>query len=290
MNNASSAPANGATGGWIFRAVFLVLGAFAIYYVYKALFRSEVKRVVLIKDIHSAKTDANKPFVFDRTVLPPLYEGGEYSVSFWMYVNDWNYRFNQAKDVLSIANTRTPNGIVTLGLQLDAKDGRLHVLTSSVNNGTMASPTNASSQAPISQGTLTARAFDSMFNTQAGMGSNVSNDCAVGPVDLQRWVHVVVALNGKTVDVYMNGKLARSCILPSIFKVDSQGYTVNVAGHSGFGGFISGVAASDYAMNPEQVYRTYQAGPLGDIGLLDYLKSFFDPSAIGTLDYPKMNN
>lgn len=290
MNNASSAPTNGIMGSWIFRAIFLVLGAFAIYYVYKALFRSEVKRVVLIKDIHSAKTDASKPFVFDRTVLPPLYEGGEYSVSFWMYVNDWNHRFNRPKDVLTIGNTQALTGTVTLNLHLDAMDGRLHVLTSSVGNGAAASPTNTSSQAPVSQGTLTSQMLNSLLDSQAGMGNNSLNDCVTGPIDLQRWVHVVVALNGKTVDVYMNGKLARSCILPSIFKVDGQSYTINVAGHTGFGGFISGVAASDYALNPEQVYRTYQAGPLGDIGLLDYLKSFFDPSAIGTLDYPKMNN
>lgn len=288
MNNASAAPA---TGGWIFRAVFLVLGAFAIYYVYKALFRSEVKRVVLIKDIHVANTDQGKQYTFNRTVLPPLYEGGEYSVSFWMYVNNWNYRFNLPKNVLSIANTQAPNGIVTMGLVLGANDSQLSVMTSSVSNGTAAaSPTTTSTQAPTGQGTLTSQLFNGIFTAQAGMGSQTrANDCVVGPVDLQRWVHVVVTLNGKTVDTYLNGKLARSCILPSIFKVDSQSYAVNVADNGGFGGFVSGVAVSDYAMNPEQVYRTYQAGPLGDIGLLDYLKSFFDPSSIGTLDYPKMN-
>lgn len=287
MNNASAAPA---TGGWLFRTIFLILGAFAIYYVYKALFRSEVKRVVLVKDIHVANTDPGKPYSFNRTVLPPLYEGGEYSVSFWMYVNNWNYRFNLPKDVLSIGNTQ-PNGIMTLGLVLDANDNRLHVMTSSVNGGApTTTPTTSAMQASVGQGTLSSSAYSGLFTSQAGMGNQTAaNDCVVGPVDLQRWVHVVVTLNGKTVDVYLNGKLARSCILPSIFKVDGQSYTVNVADHGGFGGFVSGVAASDYAMNPEQVYRTYQAGPLGDIGLLDYLKSFFDPSSIGTLDYPKMN-
>lgn len=277
MNNASSAPAS--IKGWIFRIIFLVLGAFAIYYVYKALFRSTVKRVVLIKDIHNAKTAANKPFTFDRTVLPPLYEGGEYSVSFWMYVNDWSYNLNRPKDVLSISNRTSANGIVTLGVHLDAQDNRLHVLTSSAATGS-SSPT---------QRILTTATFDSIFAATAGMGVNAPNDCVVTSVDLQRWVHIVVALNGKTVDVYMNGKLVRSCILPSVFKVDGQGYVVNVAGHTGFGGFVSGVAVSDYALNPEQVYRTYQAGPLADVSIMDYLKSFFDPGAIGTLDYPKMN-
>ena len=132
-----------------------------------------------------------------------------------------------------------------------------------------------------------------MFKADAGVGSasltmTGLNDCKVSSIAFQRWVHIALILDGKTCDVYIDGKLARSCILPSQF-MGAPGASIKVGDNGGFGGYVSGVRAMSYAMNPEQVYRDYQAGPLGAISLWEYIKSFFNPKTIGTLDYPKMN-
>ena len=78
---------------------------------------------------------------------------------------------------------------------------------------------------------------------------------------MQRWVNVVVAVNGKTVDVYIDGKLQRSCVLPNPFKVDSTGYTGYLLEKGGFAGKISTTSMYDTALNPEMVYKNYIAGP-----------------------------
>jgi hypothetical protein len=291
MNNSSSAaPASG--GSMIIKVVLLVVGAIAIYYSYKFLFTSPTQSVSLLADIH--KGDVDKPYIFSRATVPPLYEGGEYSISMWVYVNNWTgVRNNYNKEVLTIGNRKLPQGKITLGVYLDAIENMIHVKTSSVNDCTTTSVTNASAPAPAASGQcLRNSAYNDMFKNPT-IGSNAlgftPGDCSVTPFEFQKWVQVVVTLNGKTVDVYVDGKLARSCVASGIIAVDSGDYSINIADNGGFGGFISGVNAYDYALNPEQVYRSYMNGPMGSVSFSDYMKSFFDPKSIGTLEYPKMN-
>jgi hypothetical protein len=292
--NAYSAPASGVTGSLIFKVVFIVAGVAAIYATYKFLFVSELKKTVILSDIHSAKTDPTKPYTTDVSKLPPLYEGGEYSVSFWMYVNDWNYKTGVNKEVISIGNRSSPDGQITLGAYLDATENTLHVRVNSANCSASAPAATAMSGPATTDGKtcMTWGNYEQLFKGMAGMaGPDNYLDCSVTPILFQRWVHVVITLNSRTVDTYVDGKLARSCVLDNIYKVDAnaKARTLDFAGSGGYGGFTSGVAAYDYALNPEQVYRSYMAGPLGEVSLMDYLKSFFDPQSIGTLDYPKMN-
>ncbi len=290
--NASSAPASGFTGSMIFKVILIVAGAAAIYATYKFLFVSSLQKAVIIQDIYEANV---KPIIADTKVIPPLYEGGEYSVSFWMYVNDWVYKANTNKEVITLGNRGSADGQITLGAYLDATENTLHVRVNSVNCGGAAAPATATS-APASTGSKTCMTwgnYSALFNgVPGGMGPNDNYlDCAVTPILFQRWTHVVITLNSRTVDTYVDGKLARSCVLDGIYKVDqnSAGRTLVFAGNGGYGGFCSGIAAYDYALNPEQVYRSYMAGPLGEVSLKDYLKSFFDPKSIGTIDYPKRN-
>ena len=57
--------------------------------------------------------------------------------------------------------------------------------------------------------------------------------------------------------------------------------------NGGFEGFLSNVEVFDYTLNPEQVWRLYMAGPGPKVGMLDYLKSLFDPQGSVSLMYPK---
>ncbi len=292
--NAYSAPATGATGSMIFKVVFIVAGAAAIYATYKYLFVSELRKTVVIQDIYSAKTDPTKPITTDVSKLPPLYEGGEYSVSFWLYVNDWNYKTGVNKEVISLGNRSSADGQITLGAYLDAVENTLHVRVNSANcGGASTNATMSSGPAPSgAKACMTWGNYQQLFSGMAAaVGPDTYLDCAVTPILFQRWTHVAITLNSRTVDTYVDGKLARSCVLDGIYKVDANGKarTLDFAGSGGYGGFCSGVAAYDYALNPEQVYRSYMKGPLGEVSLMDYLKSFFDPQSIGTLDYPKMN-
>jgi hypothetical protein len=134
----------------------------------------------------------------------------------------------------------------------------------------------------------------STFNTDfsvppQGVDTGYFPSCDLVEVELQRWINITVVLSGRSVDVYMDGKLARSCVLPSFFKVDPSGYQLTLLDKTGFGGFISNVNAYGYAMNPEQVYRNFMVGPNYQYSFISWLKSLLDPKAVSSLEYPKMN-
>ena len=113
--------------------------------------------------------------------------------------------------------------------------------------------------------------------------------CDIPNIELQRWILVNIVLNGNSVDVYIDGKLARSVVAPSFYRVPSGGYQLTAHGSDGFGGYMSNLQLSSVAMNPEEANRMYQAGPVGISSFLEWLKSFFDPNAMENMLYPKMN-
>jgi hypothetical protein len=280
MNASGGSPAGPSIIGWIFRLILVGVSVYFIYWAYKKLYEGPADSTVIMKDIHKADTDTGKPAILvGKDKLPFLFEGGEYSISMWMYVNGWananRYLFN--KDVLALGNL---SGNMTLGIYLDSRDNVLHVRTGSMIQSGSDRPTPS----------FTGADYEALFRTSTtpSAGADTDGDCMISPFALQRWVHVVVTLSGKTVDVYIDGKLSRSCVQRGLFTADPS-YALRVAGNNGFAGFVSGVKAFAYALNPEEVYRTYMAGPLGAVSWTEYVKSLFDPKAIGTLDYPKMN-
>ncbi len=290
--NAAPAPANPLS--LVFKVVLLVGGAFAIYYSYKALFGADQNYVTFVSDVAAA--NMTKPLEFPRAKLPRLYEGGEFSIGGWIYVNNWTgTKANYNKEFLTIGNRVAPNGKITLGIYLDSTQNTMHVKTSNVSDCSGIAGANSTStgggSACLTNVTYNALFTSPSIGTVGNLGNMSSGDCAVTPFELQKWVQIIVVLNGKTVDVYLDGKLARSCVNTGVFAVDAAtgDVTLRICGNGGFGGYISGVQAYDYALNPEQVYRSYMAGPMAAVSISDYLASLFDPKAIGTLEYPKMN-
>lgn len=105
------------------------------------------------------------------------------------------------------------------------------------------------------------RSFFTQASTASGSGSA---PCDVPEYDLQRWTHITVVLSGKITDVYMNGKLARSCIGATYFKVDANPKLrlLNYAnGFVRFDGKLANLNLYSVALNPAQIYDMYTKGP-----------------------------
>jgi hypothetical protein len=78
----------------------------------------------------------------------------------------------------------------------------------------------------------------------------------------------------------MDGKLVRSCQTKSFYKVDPSGVKPVLCSRGGFDGYISNAAVANYAMNPDQIYRTYLAGPEGGtLNIFSWLGGLFTGSA-----------
>ena len=260
MNSASSS----STGTLLIQGILAILGLVGLYYLYMYLFgTTEAASVALIK----GKQDATKlPMIsIPSTSLPPLYTGGQFAISTWIYVNSIN-----------AISAGIPKSIIRIGgdtfdamrIYLGGKGAQLKIKFD--KGGATRNLTN------------TPNIFATTDLFQPAIEDEDSGTCDILQIDMQRWIHLVVSVNGKTCDVYMDGKLARSCVLPNYFSIPEI-YSAKILdnganGKGGFGGAISTTTMYGKALTPDIVYQMYMASPEPITNFVTYLVSFFSPS------------
>ena len=233
--------------------IIFFAGLIGLYYLYQYMFGAQTgNSFPLLKANQSAIVDAAAPITISSKDLPGLFEGGEFSISTWFYVSNWSYHVNMNKAILLIGG---PN-FDTIRIYLGATKPTLKVRFHTKETGTATTSSSQTEALPKA----TRNVVFTTAQTDSGL-LDVSTICDLPEIDLQRWVNLTVAVNGKTVDVYLDGKLARSCVLPASFKVDSGGYSAVLLPFGGFGGQMSSTTMYDAALNPEAVYKNYMLGP-----------------------------
>jgi hypothetical protein len=262
--------------------ILIFLGLLGLYYLYQYLFGPKTMNAYpLITATQSAETLPGQPLIFSSTQLAPLYEGGEFTLSTWIYISNWNYRANRHKSIMRIGSipwmddVGTGMKFDTIRLYLGASTPKLHVKLDSYN-----SDMSMSGFSELIGDSLDIASYTSIYdNVQIDSGLRENrHSCDISELPLQRWVNIAVAVNGKIVDVYIDGKLSRSCVLPYPFRVDSSGYAGVALEKTGFGGQISTTTMYDTALNPEAVYKNYMAGPEPITSIGGLLSSMFAPN------------
>lgn len=84
---------------------FFFAGLIGIYYLYDYLFGPKAYNSYVLNDkVMRADIDLGAPIIIPSDKMPPLYEGGEFSISAWIYINNWSYlqRYNKCIYVLEV--------------------------------------------------------------------------------------------------------------------------------------------------------------------------------------------
>jgi len=212
------------------------------------------------------KQDASKlsHIKIDSNSLPPLYTGGSFAVSTWLYVSSINaIGAGNPKSIIRIGGPTFDTLRIYLGgqgaqLMIRFDTGATHTLRNTPNIFAASQP------------------------FQSAILDEDSGSCDILEIDMQRWIHLVVSVNGMACDVYMDGKLIRSCPLPNYFNIDTA-YSAKILdngaeGQGGFGGAISTTTIYGKALTPDIVYQMYMASPEPVTNFLTYLISFFSPT------------
>ncbi len=274
--NAAAAPATGGmlggSGKMIFMAVGLVVLAIAVYYLYRFMQGSDEKQDMVVYSMAGRGLVGTKETVFDTNNIPTLYGGGEYSVSLWVYVNNWGLSKGKNKRILKIVSGGSA-GYASLVIYMGQYVNKLGVRTS-FESATSPTGNNLDATKLVNIDNGTTPFSDTATDFQK---------CDIETIDLQRWVNVTVVLSGRTVDVYIDGKLSRSCVNEGLFKVADPNTAQIIVGApsssgSSLGGYIGSIRAANFAYTPDTIYQIYQQGPR-DESILSQIKSWFDPSA-----------
>tara|TARA_Y100001935_G_scaffold29119_2_gene22524 strand:- start:637 stop:1338 length:702 start_codon:yes stop_codon:yes gene_type:complete len=149
-----------------------------------------------------------------------------FTYSMWFYVDDWNYKFGQQKILLKRtdeANQSAP--LITLG---------------SMEN-----------DITVSVATYPTTSNDSVNSSDV-------HDCVIKNYPLQKWVSLIISIQGQTLDVYIDGKLTKTCVLEGVPKPSDS--NVQVTPEGGFSGWTSNFQYWDKSSNPQEAYNIYKKG------------------------------
>ena len=132
-----------------------------------------------------------------------------FTYSIWFYIDDWNYRYGEPKVIFGRMTTGTgqnePCPSVMLG--------------------------------PIQNNIIVSLAVYPGLDEAPEDGTNyIVHTCGIANVPIQRWCNFFMSVYGRTLDLYLDGKLVRTCVLPGVAKIDSSApiYITPMGGFSGW--------------------------------------------------------
>lgn len=168
-----------------------------------------------------------------KTVIPaanaPIGANGTFGLQFWMYLSDWDFNFSKEKTVVKRIGTGTSTD-VSPHITLHPTDNSLQVKIAIYPN--------------------------SAGGTAATSSTGDSFTCTVENVPLQRWFAVSVTVFQRNVDIYIDGRLVKSCVLPGVPKPvlgdviigdDSLGFSGSVCNLKSYTGMLGPTDAQAYA-------------------------------------------
>lgn len=166
-----------------------------------------------------------------------------FAYSIWFYVNDWNYRYGEKKVIFGRMGAQSSSSAGSIP-GVSGVDPCPAVVLGDVQNDLAVSlgcyP--GANQVPSKTG-----------------GHSIVHTCSVANIPIQKWVHLVVSVYGRTMDIYMDGKLVRTCLLPGIASVNNDA-NVYVSPSGGFAGWTSKFQYFPGPLNPQQVWNLYTKG------------------------------
>jgi len=269
--------------------IIVVAAAFVAYLIYYYTVRGKGKKdtsrahmTPLAKAVVANDTEQCAT-TYTLKQLSPWAVGGEYTIMGWLYVNNWDS--GNIKHVFSLTagtstSPTTPN--VLLYVAIDQSSPTLIVRFLSQNEISTASSSTLTSTAARNDAMPGYFMGPAMKNVVENVG--VAN-CDIEDITLQRWIFLALVVRGQVVDVYLDGKLARECVLPSLPAVSSSAMNLRVGAAPitaitdstatqyplpstmpSFGGYISNIQTYSKALAPDEIVSAYQAGPKASTG------------------------
>jgi len=277
----------------------VIIAAVLAFVAYKYITSKKVvgiKTNQLVPYIHDGKTMAR--FSFGN--IPVGTERNSYNYNLWVYVNDYDYRSGEDKCLLFkglsgksvhdldtnenpgvylLKNTNTLR--VLINLETSYKDNEdkanCNSETEEVEEITeiVSAPTDPlANNALVGEAAEAAEAAEGeveLLETFVGHHpddglKNGCDHCDIEHFPLQKWVSVNIAVTENVLDISLDGKLVKSCILTGSPKVNDNDLLVCPEG--GFNGFISNLKVSSKALSVKDIKSHYDKGPTLKPGIL----------------------
>ena len=197
-----------------------------------------IVRNITYPSVLTSKTDAKTM----QTVSSDDLETGDtssvnFAYSIWFYVDDWNYKYGQAKVIFG-------------RLDQNSKPCPSVILAPTQNNMNVSI---------------------TVYPSGSSGGSEIIHSCGVHNIPIQKWVNAIISVYNRSLDIYIDGKLVRTCMLPGVPKIDSTA-DVQVTPGGGFSGYTTKLQYFDSSIDPQKAWNIYKLG-YSD-GFLSFLNKY----------------
>jgi len=229
--------------------------------------------------------EAKKPQTIKADDLKNSNNSSNFTYSMWIFIDNWNYMFGSEKNVLD--RTNCPNVVLdtkpnTLKVKIKYYDADKEVAGAGAGSGGAGIDQSATDAACLacesgytcacdacnkgvrSSETDEERAARLAAERDAANANTSLHTCVIDNIPIQKWVNVITSLYGRTLDVYVDGKLVRTCVIPGVPRVDNN-MDINVTHGGGFSGWTSSFKYWSHASNPQEAYNIYKDGFGGSI-------------------------
>jgi hypothetical protein len=192
-----------------------------------------------IQDGKTASTISASSLATNGTDVP----SSNFAYSVWFYINNWNYRYGEEKVIFGRMGAMSGSGKGSVK-GISGLDPCPAVVLGAVENNISISlgcyP--GANQQPTTPG-----------------GNTIVHTCSVANVPIQKWVNLVVSVYGRSMDVYIDGKLVRTCLLPGVASVNNNS-NLYVTPQGGFEGWTAKLQYYPDSLNPQEVWNNYARG------------------------------
>lgn len=207
-------------------SIIVSLLTFGSFFIYEGVTGDKASSGNLAKKPIDSSTAATIPAA--STPAQAGVNGGNYGIQWWMYIKDWDTKFGQEKTVITRGSTGSLNPYIYLH------------------------PTDNSLLVKID------------YHQSSGTAAAASGDvftCELKNVPLQTWFCVGVSVSGRNVDIYRDGKLLRSCLLPGVPMTPTG--DLGIMSNGGFSGNVIDVFSYARALTPSDAQNFFNAGTSG---------------------------
>ena len=158
--------------------------------------------------------------------VPSSVSSQDTGYSFWAVVDNWEYNYGKDKIIFHTGKDATTFSPKVL---FDKTTNNIKIITKTKNNGTPK-----------------------------------ENECIVEDIPIQNWFNIIISYNNKALDVYMDGKLIKTCLIEGDIE-DYQGQNIVLTPDTGsekgsFDGFLAKFKKFEKAVTPRLAWSVYKEG------------------------------
>lgn len=196
---------------------------------------------------------------------------GHFAISSWVFIDDWNYRYGEEKVIL-VKDVLSDSGSTSIPkIYLNNYKNDLYVDLNVIGHDVDDYKEALASKLYEDSGTYSdAVNLECSGNNIYNGSSSTSVSCTMSTntetikienINMQKWVNVLVTVNNRTMDVYINGKLVQTKSFNNIIDTNAFNHGgINVTPGGGFGGFVSKVQYYPYYVTPQKAWSIYRQG------------------------------